>query len=152
LCQKHPVNGSYLIDFSGNIDFEQYAKSKLSQIMYGKHLAKILDDEACRTLVFSLHPGIVRTNIWSAFKKPLLKKVVQFSNYLIGKTPWQGAQTTMHLCVNNFSNSRKDISGTFYSDCRPRHWINYFLPKIVDDKLACKALWNETMKLITKHV
>ena len=151
LCQKGSGNESYHIDFSGDVDYEQYSKSKLSQIMYAKHLAKILNEEDCKTLVFSLHPGIVRTNIWSTIKKPLRKRFVQMFSYLTGKTPWQGAQTTVHLSLTDFSTSSKEISGTFYSDCRPRHWINHFLPKMIHDQFACKAVWDETMKLINKH-
>ena len=153
LCTKYSGNGSYCIDFSGDVPFEQYAKSKLSQIMYAKHLGELLNEEECRTLVLSLHPGIVRTNIWEAFKKPLLRRIVQFSNYLIGKTPWQGAQTTVHLCLMDLSPfTPNELNGNFYSDCRSRHWINHFLPKIVQDKHACKYLYEETMKLISKHI
>ena len=146
LCRVDAGNTSYRINFAGHVPMEQYSKSKLSQIMYGKHLAKVLREDECKTVVVSLHPGIVRTNIWGAFKKPMIRRIVQFSNYLIGKTPWQGAQTTIHLSLCDFSTSPKNVSGTFFSDCRSRHWINHFLPKIVQDPSACKALWDETMK------
>ena len=148
LCRLDSGNTSYRIDFSGNNPIEQYSKSKLCQIMYGKHLAKVLKEDECKTVVVSLHPGIVRTNIWETVKKPMIRRIVQFWNYLIGKTPLQGAQTAIHLSLCDFSESPKDVSGTFFSDCRSRHWINHFLPKIVQDPSACKALWDETMKAL----
>jgi len=128
--------------------YRQYGKSKLAQIMYGKHLSKLLLEENCNTMVSSLHPGFVRTGIFQGFPKER-QMFIKLASYVLGKTPLQGAQTTLHLALSNFSDEdRKLLGGKFFCDCRSKNLVNAFMPKVIDDPVACKSIWDETMKAL----
>ena len=113
-------------------------------------MAKILEDENCNTIVASVHPGVVRTEIFGGVptnEQPFWRVV----GYLLGKSTWQGAQTSIHLATSEYSNPMSEVNGKFFSDCRPKHWMDGsipFLPKVATDPVACKQVWEETMALL----
>ena len=148
LCQfRH--NNSYDVDFGVKIMRHQYGKSKLAQIMYGKHLARLLSEEdKCNTMVASLHPGFVRTDIFQGLPPGPQLKFISWIGYVLGKSSWQGAQTTVHLAICNFSHPMNETSGTFFCDCRSKNWFNFHMPKIIKDPVACKSVYDETMRLL----
>ena len=125
----------------------QYGKSKIAQIMYGKHLAKLLDGEGCNTMVASVHPGFVRTDIFDGLPPGGRANFIAYLSYVFGKTANQGAQTPIYLVLTNFSDF-KEKNGMFFSDCRSKNWWDFKMPKLVEDPEACKALWDQTMKLL----
>ena len=146
LCCLRPDN-KYDIDLGVKTMKHQYGKSKISQIMYAKHLAKLLDEEGCNTMVASVHPGFVRTDIFDGLPPGGRAKFIAYLSYAVGKTAYQGAQTTIYLALTNFSDF-KDKSGKFFSDCRSKNWWDFRMPKVVEDPEACKALWDQTMALL----
>ena len=148
LCQPRQDKKSYKIDLGVKGLDIQYEKSKLAQVMYGKHLAKVLEDEGCNTFVATLHPGFVRTDIFQGLPEQQRKMLAWFS-YVGGKTSLQGAQTTIYLAVCNLTQDLvKETSGTFFSDCRPNGWPASVLPKCIHDPIACKGVWDETMRML----
>ena len=146
--------GSYKVNFdldgNENDSRRQYSKTKLAQVMYMKHLSRKLKKDNCNTIVTALHPGFVRTDILDGFPKKA-QNFVKFLGYLTGKTPLQGAQTTIHLAVSSFNNALDTINGKLFSDCRQNFWWQSKIPKIVEDEMACKMVWDETMRVLGLH-
>ena len=83
--------------------------------MYGKHLASILaEDENSNTMVASLHPGFVRTDIFQGLPPGPRLKLITWLGYVLGKSALQGAQTTIYLALCTPSRPIKEINGAFY--------------------------------------
>lgn len=151
VAEKGESDQSYIINFEVNKEFSdarrQYSKSKLAQVMYANHLAKMMKEENCNTFVASLHPGFVRTEIGKGIPKSA-QTFVQALSYLAGKNIWQGAQTSIHLAVGKFSDPMSLVNGKFFADCKSNFWISKCVPKLVQDPSACKRVWEETMALL----
>ncbi|KAG5886495.1 hypothetical protein JTB14_014678 [Gonioctena quinquepunctata] len=89
-----------------------YKQSKLANILFTKELAKKLrENNIDGVTVYSLHPGVIKTDLgrhmkwrwlWGSVAKILLK------------TPEQGAQTQIHCAVDE---KCANESGLYYSDC-----------------------------------
>jgi len=105
--------------------FIQYGVSKLAQVLYSNELNrqwKTSNIQSC-----SLHPGecqliyqiwvlvlgVVRTDIYRDATSLLAFQVKMYFG-LLGKTAWQGCQTTLHCILTD-----DDVGGSFYSDCQP---------------------------------
>merc|ERR1712223_1586670 len=76
-----------------------YGQSKLSQIYFSRELAARYDN----ITAYSLHPGAVNTEI-ARYHQAGLGSIVTFitdnSLRFFGKTPAEGAQTTIYCCVD----------------------------------------------------
>ncbi|XP_019855897.1 PREDICTED: retinol dehydrogenase 12-like [Amphimedon queenslandica] len=97
------------------IPFSAYARSKLANIMFSRELAKRLEGTGVST--YSLHPGVIRTNIanylfvgWRVIFLPLAYILA----VMFLKTPKQGAQTTLHCAV---SDEAEGVTGKYWSNC-----------------------------------
>ncbi|XP_030024141.2 retinol dehydrogenase 12-like [Manduca sexta] len=114
-----------------------YCNSKIFQMLWTKALAKKLPEGIT---VNALHPGLVGTEILPM--NNVLKKVL---TTLIGpllKTPEEGAQTTLHLCV---SKEVQKITGGYFEDCKlvpPRN-------SLVTNEEAAEKIWNQSI-MVTK--
>ena len=85
--------------------FKAYSQSKLGNVLFTKSLARKLADK--NVMVYSLHPGVVSTNIFNnmgKFAASLMKL------FLISAE--KGAQTTIYLATVNEINSP---SGSYFS-------------------------------------
>jgi len=150
-CNPRSDNKSYNINFGVQSMDNQYPKSKLAQIMYGKHLATLLEDENCNTIVASCHPGFVRTDAVQGFDPGVKRNMFIYTGYVVGKTALQGAQTTIHLALSKFDElSLKKENGKLFSDCRPQEKCLFWslMPKYIEDPVACKTVWEETMQML----
>ena len=125
----------------------QYSKTKLAQVMYAKHLAKILKEEKCNSIVTCAHPGFVRTEILNGVPKQA-QGIFKAIGYILGKNTWQGAQTSIHLAVGNFNNNQEEITGSFFADCKSNLWFRFLMPQIINDTLACESVYKETMNVL----
>ena len=87
--------------------FEDYAATKLMNVIHAKELARRLRGTSVRT--YSLHPGGVATNIWRALPGPLpwLLKLFLLSNE-------EGAKTPLYCAAAPELN---EVSGRYYSKC-----------------------------------
>lgn len=61
--------------------------------------------------------------------------------WMFVKTPVQGAQTTIHCAV---SEDLENVSGLYFSDCKPKECS----PLGKDDEVA-KKLWDVSAKLVS---
>ena len=96
-------------------------------------------NEVC---VYSLHPGVVRTEIFRDIEASIgvFKYLMWGLLWPFTKNPIQGAQTTIHCAV---AEELEGETGLYYSDCSPKEAA----PQAQDDEMAEK-LWDLSMKLV----
>ncbi len=89
-----------------------YGRSKLALVLFTYELARKLEGTGITSNC--LHPGAVRTNIWShsGFMSPL----VRFAS-LFMRSPEKGAETIVHLAA---SPEVEGITGKYFDDMKPR--------------------------------
>jgi retinol dehydrogenase-13 len=125
--------------------FAAYARSKLANIYFSREMAK----REPRIKVCSLDPGPTSTD----FNRYLIEGnpccMYTFLcccmplSWLVVKTPWWGAQTSLHCCLVPFSQLE---SGKYYQNCR-----------VVAEKFGEKweeesiKLWEVSEETIRKH-
>jgi retinol dehydrogenase-12 len=87
----------------------EYSVSKLANLLFSLELAKRVQGTSVST--YSLHPGVVDTEIWRAvphWARPLLR----LRGFL---TPEEGALTTLHCAMH----APQQESGLYYADSQP---------------------------------
>eukprot|EP00094_Tigriopus_californicus_P005946 TCALIF_05728-PA protein Name:"Similar to RDH13 Retinol dehydrogenase 13 (Homo sapiens)" AED:0.07 eAED:0.07 QI:2564/0.85/0.87/1/0.42/0.5/8/77/512 len=129
-----------------NINFEKsfssmnaYKQSKLANVMHANELARRL--ESSGITVYSLHPGVVNTELSRHMKakwygKIALKVVIP----LVTITPLEGAQTTLYCALED---SIEGHSGRYYSGCKEKKAS----ARALDEK-AQKRLWELSEKMV----
>ncbi|XP_041824820.1 retinol dehydrogenase 12-like isoform X2 [Melanotaenia boesemani] len=114
-----------------------YAQSKLANVLFTRSLAQRL--EGTGVTAYSLHPGVVQTDLWRHLSSPeqiFMKIASPFT-----KNSIQGAQTTIYCAVEP---SLVNQSGGYYSDCAPAKCCNAGK----DDDLAQK-LWELSCRMLS---
>ena len=133
--------------------YEAYYQSKLAQVLYARHQAKLLNNTSIK--VVSLHPGWVQTplikNTLPLFVQDvLLYPFLRMSGMM---NTWLGAQTTLFCLLDDsiLKNSGKFYSQTgIYKDKNSRKggWpMKCPNEEVYDDKL-CEDLYNKTQLLM----
>ncbi|TNN18246.1 Retinol dehydrogenase 12 isoform 2 [Schistosoma japonicum] len=112
-----------------------YRMSKLANTMHAAELGDRLHDSG--VTVFSVHPGIVKTEILRDIKYFPLKCVVVFSR-ITAVSRWKGVQTTLYTVLSD-----NLISGGYYSNCSLKE-----PSRIVKNKEERMWLWNRTRELL----
>ncbi|HMJ53036.1 MAG TPA: SDR family NAD(P)-dependent oxidoreductase [Polyangiaceae bacterium] len=89
---------------------DEYGVSKLANVLFSAELARRL--EGTRVTTYSLHPGVVASNIWRRVPPPFgwIMKLFMIS-------PTEGAKTTLH-CATSADASAE--TGLYYDKRRPR--------------------------------
>ncbi|XP_029935167.1 retinol dehydrogenase 12-like isoform X1 [Myripristis murdjan] len=114
-----------------------YGQSKLANVLFTRSLAKRL--EGTGVTVYSLHPGVVQTDLWRHLSGPeqfVMKIVSPFT-----KSSIQGAQTTIYCAVEP---TLETESGGYYSDCAPASCS----AAASDDNMAQK-LWELSCQMLS---
>ncbi|CAN9506421.1 unnamed protein product [Ophioblennius macclurei] len=114
-----------------------YAQSKLANVLFSRSLAKRLEGTGVTT--YSLHPGVVQTDLWRHLNGPqqcFMKLASPFT-----KNSVQGAQTTIYCAVEP---KLENESGGYYSDCAPASCSQ----KGKDDELAQK-FWELSCRMLS---
>ena len=94
-----------------------YGQSKLANILYAKALADRLRTAAPHVTVTSLHPGVIKTNLWKSTIVGQSRIVSAISSlFVMNKDIPQGAATTLFACLSPEA-GRDDYSGSYLSDC-----------------------------------
>ncbi|XP_078594313.1 uncharacterized protein LOC144872078 [Branchiostoma floridae x Branchiostoma japonicum] len=129
---------------NGYEPLKAYGQSKLANILFIRELAKKL--EGTEVTCYAVHPGGVRSDLsrympdahgrWLALVQPL----VQLGMYVVGKSPEQGAQTSLHCALQEGLESK---SGLYFSDCAPIDPS----PAGQDDEVA-KRLWEVSEEMV----
>lgn len=102
---------------SYGLGIQAYADSKLANMLHARELATRLKDSGVTAV--SLHPGTVHTELqrnMPSFVTWLADTVLAPLYHTIMKTPWEGAQTTLHTLLS------PDVpahNGEYYADAAP---------------------------------
>jgi len=125
-----------------------YGQSKLAQIIWTKHLTKLLG-ESSTIHVNACHPGAVDTFLWDK-GEAMPSFVVDFVNYLRKNVMWtaeEGALTQLYLGVATDELVAKNIRGKYYHP-QAQEVVN---PLSLDEKLQ-KELWEFSDTLVAKFL
>jgi len=109
---------------------QAYNDSKLANILHAKVLAKKL--EGTGVSVFSLHPGVIRTELTRNFGACV--KCIFCCCSCCFRTVSEGASTTVYCATEE---GIEKHSGAYFADCRVTKTSN---PAVNDDKI-CDAMW-----------
>lgn len=116
---------------------EYYCDSKFCVVLFTRKLAKRLREE--NVVVNCIHPGAVGTRIFYGWNG-LFGGVVTWVFFWIFKTPWQGAQTALHVSLDEAAG---DVSGEYFDNCRPSRAVS----RAYNSELADKV-WKESLKIV----
>ncbi|KAK5898137.1 hypothetical protein CgunFtcFv8_015579 [Champsocephalus gunnari] len=114
-----------------------YSQSKLANVLFTRSLAKRLEGTGVTT--YSLHPGVVQTDLWRHLNAPtraIMKMVSPFT-----KTSSQGAQTSIYCAVEP---SLDKESGGYYSDCAPAK-----CSAAGKDDVVAQKLWDMSCQMLS---
>jgi NAD(P)-dependent dehydrogenase (short-subunit alcohol dehydrogenase family) len=107
----------------------EYSVSKLCNVLFSEELARRLD--ASKVSSFSLHPGVVATDVWRhapRFAQPIMKAFML--------SPEKGAATTLYCATASELEGRV---GGYFDACAPR------VPsRIAQDPVLAKELWDRS--------
>lgn len=117
-------------------EYQLYANTKLCNILMTTELSRRLQQTGVTTN--ALHPGFVATDILRT--DTFLSKLNKLMMWFAAKTPYQGAQTTIHLAV---SPKLRNVTGKFYSDCK-----EIKLNKHGRDTELARKLWEKSEELV----
>jgi NAD(P)-dependent dehydrogenase (short-subunit alcohol dehydrogenase family) len=108
---------------------QEYSVSKLANVLFSAELGRGLAGSGVTT--YSLHPGVVATEVWRAVPWPLrwLLKLPLISAE-------QGARTSLHCAT---SPSVAAETGLYYDECRPRT-----PSRVARDAALARALWERS--------
>jgi len=120
---------SFLGSTRSRWSFPEYATSKLCNVLFTKYLADYLQGTGVN--VYSLHPGIIASEIWRNFPQPIkwLVTLPMISNE-------EGAVTTLHCATHPDLASE---SGLYYDKCKPKT-----PSKLARDTALAEKLWNKS--------
>jgi len=114
-----------------------YCNSKTANVLFTVELQRRLAGTGVEA--FSLHPGAVATEL-ARNLNVLIRGVFSVGMSLLGKTPVQGAQTSIYAAI---SPSLQGKGGAYLQDCR----IKKAAPQSTDPETA-KKLWEISAKLV----
>jgi len=122
------------LKFSWN-GYLAYANSKLCNILFTYELAEKLTGTG--VTANCLGPGLVNSELFRDVEKlPWFFKVIKT---LIGKTPEQGAETSLYLAL---SPEAEGVSGCYFENCKQKK-----TSEMSYNKEIAKKLWEISMKL-----
>nr|CAI5826494.1 unnamed protein product [Callosobruchus analis] len=114
-----------------------YNNSKLCNILFTIKLAQLLKDD--RVYVFSLHPGVIRTDIFRPMRG-WFKLVIDTLKETYFKSAEEGAQTTIHTAI---AQGIEKHTGGHFQDCE------LILPyRDARNTKLCSDIWNKTLELL----
>ena len=111
----------------------EYGVSKLANILFSAHLAKVLAGTGVST--YSLHPGVVDTEVWREVPR-FIRPLLRLRGLL---TPKEGAQTTLYCALH----APASESGLYYDKCRVKS-----PSRIAQDAHLAEQLWNQSLQWV----
>ncbi|MBI5610518.1 MAG: SDR family oxidoreductase [Deltaproteobacteria bacterium] len=113
--------------------FKEYGVSKLCNVLFAKALAKRLAGTGIA--VYSLHPGVVASDIWRRVPQPFRWLALQFM-----LTTDQGAETSLYCATEP---SLAGESGLYYDNCAQRK-----PSRLARDEALAEALWQKSAEWV----
>lgn len=114
-----------------------YSSSKLYLLYFSNELAKRL--KGWNVVVNNVDPGIVGTKIFYSVNKPI-GFVLSLLSLMLFKTPWEGAQTTLHVALDRTGG---ELNDAYFKNCKPDNWS-----RSSHSGDIIKEVWNESLKLV----
>ncbi|KAK7866956.1 hypothetical protein R5R35_014730 [Gryllus longicercus] len=118
-------------------ELQIYAISKLANILVANELSRRL--RSAGVTVNSLHPGAVRTEIFR-YSPYGIDQLIPFIFGIFGKTPLEGAQTSIHLVV---SEKVAGVTGRYFRDCKEAP-----MARTAEDYELSKAVYKKSIELL----
>ena len=119
---------------SSTTGLPEYEVSKLANVLYAKALAKRLEGTGVTT--YSLHPGVIASDIWRRVPRPFRWLIKLFM-----KSVEEGAKTSIY-CVTDPGLSAE--TGLYYDECAPKK-----PSRVARDEAAADELWSRTADWIS---
>ncbi len=109
--------------------FHEYGVSKLANVLFSAELARKLAGSGVTT--YSLHPGVVASDVWRAVPWPLRSLIKLFMI-----TTEQGAATTLHCATSAEAGTQ---TGLYYDSCRVKE-----PSAVAQDQALAAELWKRS--------
>jgi NAD(P)-dependent dehydrogenase (short-subunit alcohol dehydrogenase family) len=132
-----------------------YGVSKLANVLFTKELQRRIDASSGTIKTFSLHPGVVQTDIirnfigtdrWESIKKNgpsgIFERAVVTVLPIVAKTVEAGASTQIYLASTS-DEVLESSCGEYFVDMKPAS----FMFPIATDSEKAQQLWVESEKL-----
>lgn len=135
----HTWTGLRLDDINSERSYDTmkaYGQSKLANVLFARSLAKRL--QGTGVSVFSLHPGVVQSDLWRHQHQCIQVAVKIFR--IFTKTTVEGAQTTIYCAVEPGLESQ---SGGYFSDCAAAR-----CSRAASDDDSAQKLWEISCNLL----
>lgn len=113
--------------------FKEYGVSKLCNVLFAKALAKRLAGTG--VTVYSLHPGVIASDIWRRIPQPFRWLAMQFM-----LTTDQGAETSLYCATEP---SLASESGLYYDACAQRK-----PSRLARDEALAEQLWQKSAEWV----
>lgn len=115
-----------------------YERSKLANVLFSNHLAKLLQDK--KVTVNSLHPGVVKTDIGKKNTNFVVAMFWKIFNNIAGVSVEQGADTIIYLAT---SPEVEGVTGKYFYKRKPKE-----PSKLAQDTVLAEQLWNESLRMV----
>jgi NAD(P)-dependent dehydrogenase (short-subunit alcohol dehydrogenase family) len=93
-----------------------YPRTKLANILFTRELDRRLRAAKINEVTINaLHPGSVKTDITRNMGEEWFARIISKIREMFTKTPWEGAQTQIHLAV---ADEVEELSGLYWVDCK----------------------------------
>jgi NAD(P)-dependent dehydrogenase (short-subunit alcohol dehydrogenase family) len=89
---------------------QNYANSKLANVLFTKELARRL--EGTRVTTYALHPGVIKTEITRHLAT--IVSILQYIGMIFSKSVKSGAQTTFYCALDP---DLDNVTGKYYRYC-----------------------------------
>lgn len=117
--------------------WKAYGDSKLYNVLFARELARQLENDD--VLVYSLHPGVISTNLarYNRYLTPIIKIF-----FFASKSVERGAATSVYACL-----AEGIPSGSYLSDCAVAK-----TSKAGTDMESAETLWKMTEEIIQEKI
>ncbi|XP_072940378.1 retinol dehydrogenase 11-like [Epargyreus clarus] len=133
--------GKLDIDKLNSVDYwyptQVYGNSKLCLILFAHELSKKI--KGSNIVINTVDPGAVGTTIFNCAGK-FVGAFCTFFFRNIFKTPWEGAQTAIHVALDKKAG---EVSGQYFKNCK----VSRARRAAYNEKLSAR-LWDESLKFV----
>jgi NAD(P)-dependent dehydrogenase (short-subunit alcohol dehydrogenase family) len=117
--------------------FAEYSVSKLCNVLHGAELARRL--EGSKVTTYSLHPGVVATDVWRNVPSPIAWIIKRFM-----LTAEEGARTQLRCAT---AAELASETGLYYDKERPRE-----PSRLAKDPALARALWEKSSEWVQRFL
>jgi NAD(P)-dependent dehydrogenase (short-subunit alcohol dehydrogenase family) len=121
--------------------FKVYCRTKLANVLMTRELdRRFRANHITQVTINVLHPGVVRTEFGRHVNQAWYMNYPQRVLSLFRKTPFEGAQTQIHLSV---ADEVEELSGLYWMDCQEAG-----ISKLAQNVVLAKDLWKKSVEAV----